>query len=137
MSRMQIGFTSSKDSKRDGSNGNSFCTYKDTYCSSGHSHFFTGTRMWLCAILGSRVRGQRTSPEMKQRNILQTNLINVVSPEFIQICTCHLTTLYRDKKMGGGVFTFFYPVFQKHLSYSTTSACGFRYFTVCQISYQN
>lgn len=92
----QTGFTSSKDSKSNGKTKKPFYTYEDTYGSSGHSHFFTGTWMWLYIILGSRERGQRTPPEMKQsRNILKRE-VNTVSLEFIQIRTCHSTTLYSD-----------------------------------------
>ena len=83
-SKIQIEFASSKDTKRDGKNGNSFCTYKDTYGSSGHSHFFTGTWMWLCIILGRRKRGQRTPPDAKQsKKILQTerNAFSWVHPD--------------------------------------------------------
>lgn len=72
-SKMQTGLASSKDTTKDGKNGNSFHTYKDTDGSSGHSHFFTGTWMWLCIVLGSRERGQRTPPDMKHsKKILQT-----------------------------------------------------------------
>jgi len=57
------------------------------------------------------------------------------SSRSVPVTQLHCTV---TKKRGKEFLTFFYPIFLKlHLSYNTTSSCGFTYFIVCQISYLN